>query len=324
MDRRSFLGIAALAGLARPGKVAAAEGWPRRTVRILVGFAPGGFTDVGARALAQQLSAEFGQSFVVENRSGASGTLATDMAAKAAPDGYTLLFGHSTPNAVAAALFRNLPYDPMRDLRPISQLAVHPHMLVVPASSPYRTVSELVAAAKAKPGTLTYSSSGLGSVHHMASALFAHAAGLELVHVPYRGSAPAMADLIAGRVDMTVDGVGAVGPQIREGKLRALAAGTMERIPSFPDLPTLRELGFGDIDAVSWIGLFGPAGLPDPIALRLEEGVAKALRDPALSKLITDSGARLATRRGAEFRDFIGSEIAAYRAALGGGQISLD
>lgn len=297
--------------------------WPLRPVRVLVGFAPGGFSDLGARALAQALTAHYGQSFVVENRSGASGTIATDLAAKAPADGYTLIFGHSTPNAVAAAVFKDLPYDPVRDLAPIAQVATHAHMLVVPPGSPYRSVAELVAAAKAAPGTVTYASAGIGSVHHMASELFASAAGIELLHVPYRGSAPAMADMLAGRVAMIVDGVGSVGPYVAEGRLRALAAGSAERIERLPDLPTLRELGYGEIDAVSWVGLFAPAGVPEPIASSLASATDAAVKTPTLLKVISDSGAKPAFRGTEAFRDFVAAEVGRYRAVIGTGQVPL-
>lgn len=324
---RRTLGLAGLAllgaPLARPA-LAQAAAWPRRPVRVLVGFAPGGFADIVARALAEQLTAQLGQSFVVENRTGASGTLATNAVAKAAPDGETLLLGHSTPNAVAAALFQNLPYDPVKDLTAIAQVAVHPHMLVVPAASPFQSTADLVAAAKARPGTVTYSSAGIGSVHHLASAIFAQKAGLELTHVPYRGSAPAMTDLIAGRVSFAIDGVSAVAPQIADGKLRPLAAGTLARIGRFPQLTTLQEQGYGEIDAMSWVGLFGPAGLPPEIVATAAAAVDKALQAPAMQKMLADASTIAATRRGAVFQDFVALEVARYKSVLGDNQIPLD
>ncbi len=320
MLRRNVLGGLALAAVAP----AWAQEWPTRPVRLLVGFAPGGFADIVARVMAEQYAAIFGQPFVVENRTGASGTIATAAAAKAAPDGYTLLLGHSTPNAVAAALYANLPYDPVRDLTPIAQIASHPHMLVVPAASPFRSTADLVAAAKADPGKITYASSGIGSVHHIASAMFAQKAGIELTHVPYRGSAPAMADLIAGRVSMEIDGVGAVAPQIADGKLRPLAAGTLARIPRYPDLPTLQEQGYGEIDAMSWVGLFGPPGLPQPIAARLAEATTRALAAPPVVKMLADASTLPATRQGQAFADFVALEVARYNAVLGGNRMMLD
>ncbi|WP_426957069.1 Bug family tripartite tricarboxylate transporter substrate binding protein [Muricoccus radiodurans] len=324
MFRRGVLGGAmALLGVGSARAQGTGAGaWPQRPVRMLIGFAPGGFTDIMARAVAEQLSAQLGQSFVIENRSGASGTIATTAVARAPADGYTLLFGHSTPNAVAAALFRDLPYDPLRDLTPISEVAVHPHMLVVPADSPFRSAADIVAAAKARPGSVTYASSGIGSVHHVACETFAKGAGIELTHVPYRGSAPAMADLIAGRVAMTIDGVSAVAPQIADGKLRPLAAGTLERIGRFPELPTLQELGYGEIDAMSWVGVFGPPGLPAEIVASLTAAMDRAR--PALVRVAESGGSVIAARNGAEFRDFIALEIGRYRAVLGDGQIPLN
>lgn len=313
-------GLAALA----PAAAWAQGQWPDRPIRMLIGFAPGGFTDIMARATAEQLGARLGQPVVIENRSGASGTIATLAATRAAPDGNTLLFGHSTPNAVAAALFRDLPYDPLRDLTPIGQVAVHPHLMVVPAASPFRSVADVVAAAKAGPGRVTYSSSGIGSVHHLACGLFAQKAGVELTHVPYRGSAPAMADLIAGRVDLTIDGVSAVAPQIEQGTLRPLAAGTLARIARFPDLPTLQELGYGEIDAMSWVGVFAPPGMPPAIVARLTAALGGARRSAPMRKVAEDGGSLIAERDGAAFRDFIALEIDRYRAVLGEGRIPLN
>lgn len=322
MLRRHLL--AALAAGASTPAPAQPAAWPARPVRLMVGFAPGGFADIVARGIAEQMSAILGQSVVVENRTGASGTLASGAVAKAPADGSVLLLGHSTPNAVAAALFKDLPYDPVADFTTIAQIAVHPHMLVVPAASPFRSTADLVAAAKAAPGTITYSSAGIGSVHHLASATFAQKAGLELTHVPYRGSAPAMTDLIAGRVSFAIDGVSAVAPQIADGKLRPLAAGTLARIGRFPDLPTLQEQGYGEIDAMSWVGLFGPAGLSPEIVARAAAAVDKALEAPAMQKLLADASTIPSTRRGAEFSEFVALEVSRYRAVLGENRIPLD
>ena len=327
MPTRRALGAAALSLLAAPAvhapAVHAQGSWPRRPVRFLVGFAPGGFSDIVARAVAEQYTALLGQPFVVENRSGASGTIATDVVAKAPADGSVLLFGHSTPNAVAAALFSNLPYDPLRDLTPVAQIAVHPHLLVVPTSSPYRTTAELIAAARARPGAISFSSSGVGSVHHLACGLLAQKAGVELTHVPYRGSAPAIADLLAGRVDMTIDGISAMAPLIEEGKLRALAAGTLERIARYPELTTLQEQGYGEIDAMSWVGVFGPPGLPAEITQALSQAADQAMRTPAMQRVLASGGSIAATRRGEDFRAFIAVEIERYKAVLGDGKIAL-
>jgi len=244
--------------------------------------------------------------------------------AKAPADGSVLLLGHSTPNAVAAALFRDLPYDPVKDFTAIAQVAVHPHMLVVPAGSPFQTTADLVAAAKQKPGGIAYSSAGIGSVHHLASAIFAQKAGLELTHVPYRGSAPAMTDLIAGRVGFAIDGVSAVAPQIADGKLRPLAAGTLARIGRFPDLPTLQEQGYGEIDAMSWVGLFGPAGLPPEITARAAAAVDRALQAPAMRKMLAEASTIASDRRGAAFQSFVALEVERYQAVLGDNRIPLD
>lgn len=321
MLTRRALGATTLAALATPALGQAA--WPSRPVRIMVGFAPGGFADIVARAMAEQCTAQLGQQFVVENRSGASGTIAADAVAKAPADGSVLLLGHSTPNAVAAALFSNLPFDPLKDLTPISQIAVHPHLLVVPAASPFRSTADLITAAKARPGAVSFCSAGIGSVHHIACSMLGQKAGVEFTHVPYRGSAPAMADLIAGRVDMTIEGINTVGPMIADGRLRALAAGTLARIAVLPDLTTLQEQGYGDIDAASWVGLFGPAGLPEQIVTTLGRVTDQAMQAPTMQRIMTSGGTIPASRRGAEFRAFVAQEIETYKAVLGDGKIAL-
>ncbi|NKC34564.1 Bug family tripartite tricarboxylate transporter substrate binding protein [Falsiroseomonas selenitidurans] len=322
MPTRRALGAAALSLLAAPA-LRAQGAWPNRPVRLLVGFPPGGFTDVVARAIAEQYTAILGQSFVVENRSGASGTIAADAVAKAPADGSVLLLGHSTPNAVSAALFSNLPFDPQKDLTAVAQLAVHPHLLVVPAASPFRTTADLITAAKARPGAISFCSAGIGSVHHTACAMLAQKAGVEFTHVPYRGSGPAMADLIAGRVDMTIEGINTVGPLIEDGKLRPLAAGTLARISRLPNLTTLQEQGYGDIDAQSWVGIFGPAGLPAAIVARLGTASDQAMGAPAFQRILTTGGSIPANRRGADFQAFLALEIERYKAVLGDGKIAL-
>ena len=321
MLTRRLFGAAALTALATPALAQSA--WPRRPVRLLVGFAPGGFSDIVARAVAEQYTQSLGVNVVVENRSGASGTLATDVVAKAPADGSVLLLGHSTPNAVAAALFSNLPYDPLNDLTPIAQIAVHPHLLVVPAASPYQTTDALIAAARARPGAISYASSGIGSVHHVACATLAQKAGVELVHVPYRGSAPAMADLLAARVDMTIDGVSAVAGPIGDGKLRPLAAGTLARIDRWPDMPTLQEQGYGEIDAMSWVGVFGPPGLPPALVQAAAAAADDALASATMRRVLEAGSSIPSTRRGPEFREFVALEISRYKAVLGNSQIPL-
>ena len=321
MIARRTLGTAALAALASPSLAQMA--WPQRIVRLLVGFAPGGFSDIVARAVAEGYTQSLGVNVVVENRSGASGTLATDFVAKAPADGSVLLLGHSTPNAVAAALFSNLPYDPLKDLTPIAQIAVHPHLLVVPASSPHRTTAELIAAARARPGSISFSSAGIGSVHHVACATLAQKAGVEMVHVPYRGSAPAMADLLAGRVSMTIDGVSAVAVPIGEGKLRPLAAGTLQRIARWPNLSTLQEQGYGEIDAMSWVGVFAPPGLPPALVEAAARAADDALASTTMQRVLEAGSSIPATRRGPEFRDFVALEISRYKSVLGNSQIAL-
>jgi tripartite-type tricarboxylate transporter receptor subunit TctC len=314
--RTSFkiIGLTLICGLLNVNTaIAQSATWPDKPVKILVGFAPGGFTDVLARALAAEFTNQFKQPFVVENRSGASGTIGTTAAVRSAPDGYTLLLGHSTPNAIAAALFPKLPYDPIRDLTPIAQVAIHPHVLVVAKSAPWQSVQELIADARKNPGTINYASSGVGTVQHVAGEMLAASAKVTLNHIPYRGSGPALVDIVNGTVSMSIDGAGVVASQVAAGNLRLLAAGSAQRISKYPDLPTLQELGYSGVDAVSWFGLFAPAGLPTEITAALEKATKTALSSPALEKVLSSGGARPGTLTGVNFKAFIQNEIDAYK-----------
>ena len=287
MLSRTLLG--ALAATAAAGAAHASQEWPQRNVRLLVGFTPGGFVDIVARAMAEQFTTGFGQTFVVENRSGAAGTIAADATSKAAPDGYTLLMGHSSPNAVAAALYANLPYDPVRDLTPIIQIASHPHMLSVPATSPFHSTADLVAAAKAAPGKLTYASAGIGALHHIAAEMFARAAGIELTHVPYRGSTPAVTDLVAGQVQVMFDVTPTALPQIKAGKTRALGATTAKRLEVLPDLPTVAETVPG-YEAAAWIGVGAPKGTPKAVIDILNKQINAAVTDDKIKRRLLELG----------------------------------
>jgi tripartite-type tricarboxylate transporter receptor subunit TctC len=260
---------------------AAAQSWPAKPVRIVVPLSPGGFADVPARILAPRLSAQFGQQFYVENRPGAGGTIGTDFVAKSEPDGHTLLFT-ATPHVISPWLYKSLPYDALKDFAPVARVASGPYVLVVNSQFPVNSVPELIAAAKAQPGKIDYASSGNGSAQHLVTALFASLAGLDLSHVPYKGSGPAMQDLLSGQVKVSFAGIPNVLGQVRAGRLRVLAVTTAARWPDLPEVPTVAEAGVPGYEATLWLALVAPAATPAEIVQRLYAEIGKALQDPEL------------------------------------------
>ena len=286
MRRRHLLG----AGLAIPTLAHAQAGYPQRPVRVVVPFAAGGATDILARAVAQALHAEYGQSFVAENRTGAGGTIGAEAVAKSAPDGYTLLLGTTATQSITPHLYSRLSYDPARDFAAVSAVASVPMVLAVHPSLGVTDVAGLIAKAKAEPGTITFASSGQGSITHLASELFRARAGVELTHIPYRGSAPAMTDLVAGRVLMMIDHAPTILPHIQSGALRALGVAGTEPIAQLPGvLPIGRALqGF---EVSSWFGVLAPAGTPAPIVSLLNASIGKALAQPEMVAKLREQGA---------------------------------
>jgi tripartite-type tricarboxylate transporter receptor subunit TctC len=259
-----------------------AQTYPSRPVRIVVPLSPGGFADTPARMLAPRLSTQLGRQFFVENRPGAGGTIGADFVAKSAPDGHTLLLT-GTPHVISAHLYKTLPYDALKDFTPVALVASGPYALVVnPQRLQVNSVGELIAAAKAQPGKIDYASSGNGSAQHLVGALFNSMAGVELNHVPYKGSGPAMQDLISGQVSVSFAGVPNVLGHVKSGRLRALAVTTPKRWSELPDVPTLAEAGVASYEATLWLNLAGPAGMPAEIVQRLHGEIAKALQDPEL------------------------------------------
>jgi tripartite-type tricarboxylate transporter receptor subunit TctC len=259
-------------------------------VRIVVGYAAGGGTDIVARLMAERLTRAWGQPVVVENRTGAVGTLAADLLAKAPPDGHTLMMAASPELAIARSTQRNLPYDPVRDFAPVVLVCELPFLLVVHPSVPARTLGELLQLARAQPGRLNYASFGTGSSSHLVGELFRATAGVDVNHIPYRGSAPAIADLIAGQVQMAFDTFPAALPHVREGRLRAIAAAMPERSPLAPEVPTFGEAGLPGFTGGTWIGLIAPAATPAPVVDRIwrdsdalmRDGFADAMRERGL------------------------------------------
>jgi tripartite-type tricarboxylate transporter receptor subunit TctC len=288
MDRRAASGWIA-AAIAAPGGFARAQTFPTRPVRLVVPFAPGGFTDVVARILAQKLSQAMGQQFVVENKPGAGSTIGTDFVAKSAPDGYTLVMV-SSAHVISPWIYKSLPYDPIKSFTAVSKLADSAYVLLVNPKVPARNVQEFIALAKAQPESIHYASSGNGSAQHLMGGLFVALSGAPLKHVPYRGSAGAAADLIAGVVESSFAGVPNAMAQVPSGRLRALAVTTARRIPQLPDVPTLQEAGVPGYDASVWLGLLAPAGTPPAIIARLNAEVAKALEAPDTRKALYNAG----------------------------------
>jgi tripartite-type tricarboxylate transporter receptor subunit TctC len=291
-----------------------AQAWPTKPIRLLVGFAPGGGTDIVARALAPRMSEVLGQQVVVDNRPGASGTIAADLTAKATADGYTLLMGHSNSNAIAPFVLSKLPYDAGKDFSPITYIGYVPNVLVVHPSVPAKSVAELIEIAKAKPGIYTYASSGIGSTQHLAGALFAKLTDTQLIHVPYKGSGQAVVDLIAGQVNMNFDTMPPVLPHIKEGKLRALAISTPQRLSQLPDVPTFAEVGIRGFDVTNWYSVMGPKDLPKDIVAKINDAVKKAMADPEIRPKLEGQGVQFGGAQSPEeFSGFIKSELTKYQ-----------
>lgn len=282
--------------------------YPDKPVNIVVGFSAGGTTDVIARIMAKELTQELGQTFVVENKPGAGSNIATDYVRRAKPDGYTLLFVAVT-STINQTLYRNVKFDLTKDFVPVALGAKVPNILVVNPSVPVKSVQELVDYAKSKPGELAFASSGSGTSIHMAGELFKQSAGIDAVHIPYKGSAPAMADLIGGQVDYMFDNMPSAWPHVEAGSLRALAVTTADRSKTAPDLPTMQESGFPSFDVSSWFGVIAPKGTPDDIINKLNEVMLAALAKPQVQESLEDLGAVPAKTTPAEFGAFIKSEV---------------
>jgi tripartite-type tricarboxylate transporter receptor subunit TctC len=266
-----------------------AQNYPSRPIRMVIPLSPGGFADVPGRLLAARLSSALGRPVYVENKPGAGGTIGADAVAKSAPDGHNILFT-GTPHVISPWLYRTMPYDAMRDFAPVALVATGPYILVVNPRLGVGTVRELVAAAKAHPGTIDYASSGNGSAQHLVSSLFSSMAGAPLNHVPYKGSGPAMQDLVSGQVKVSFAGIPNALAHLKTGRLRALAVSTSKRWPDLPEVPTVAEAGIPDFEATLWLNLAAPAGTPAEIVQRLYNETAKALQEPELQTSFRASG----------------------------------
>ena len=315
--RLCLIGSTALALASAAPSAWAQAAWPNKPVRIVVPFPPGGTTDILARAIAPELGKAFGQSFIIENRGGAGGNVGTEIVAKAANDGYTLLMGTVGTHGINRALYEKLPYDPIKDFVPITLVASVPNVMVMNAdkarSLGINSVQDFIAYAKARPGKLNMASSGSGTSIHLAGELFKSQTGIFMVHVPYRGSSPALLDLIAGNMDVMFDNLPSSMQHIRAGKLKAFAVTSGQRSSALPDVPTVEEAGkLKGFEASSWFGLLAPAGTSADIVNRVQREVARALNDPAIKEKLQAQGAIPGGITPAEFARLIDSEHAKW------------
>jgi tripartite-type tricarboxylate transporter receptor subunit TctC len=319
MKRRDVLSGLAAAGLAVSCRSAGAQNvtWPTRTITMIVPFPPGGQGDLAARPVALALERILGQSVIVENRGGAGGAVGNAAVARAEPDGYTLLMTLSSLAVLPEAdrLFDRRPAYEIDQLQPIGRVLADPTLLAVPASAPWKTLADLVADARAQPGKIPYGSSGPYGTLHIAMEMFAKAADIRLVHVPYRGAGPALNGLLGGQIQALASAPGVLKPHVESGAIRVLANWGGVRVPAFPDVPTFKELGFQDVEFYIWAGLFTPKGLPEPVRSRLEEAFARAMRDPDVVRTFENAGSPPAYQSAAEFSRFVEQDSARLIAA---------
>jgi tripartite-type tricarboxylate transporter receptor subunit TctC len=305
-----FFGFFLLATCAN--SAALAQTYPTKSIRMIVGYPPGGGTDIVGRMVAQKLGESFGQTVVVDNRGGATGNIGTELAARAAPDGYTILMGNVAPNAINVSLYSKLAFDPVKDFEPVSLVASTPNILVVHPSLPVKTVSDLVALAKARPGALNYPSAGIGSSSHLAGELLAILAGINIVHVPYKGGGPALVDLLSGQMQIMFATMPAAMPHVKAGKVRPVAVTSARRSQAMPGLPTIAETGVKDYAAATWYGVLAPARTPRPVVTRLHGEIVKILSAPETKERLLAQGFEPVGSSPDEFGAYIKSEIAKW------------
>ena len=285
-----------------------AQAYPTRSIRLVVPFPAGGTTDILARAAAQKLSESLGQAVIVDNRPGAAGNIGADIVAKSAPDGYTLLMGTVGTHAINPGLYAKMPYDHVKDFMPVVLVAGVPNVLVVNPAFPVNSVAELIALAKSKPGTVNFASSGSGTSIHLSGELFKTMAGVDITHIPYKGSSPALTDLMGGQVQIMFDNLPSSLPLIKGGKLRAIAVTSLKRAPALPDVPTLNESGLPGFEASSWFGVLAPTGTPAPVVARINADVNKWLQSPEAREQLLAQGANAAGGTSEQFAAHIRAE----------------
>lgn len=321
MHKTFLVGLTATA-LAAAVSTAFAQNYPTRTVRVVVPYAAGGNTDIVARLIAQHLTTGWGQQVIVDNRPGGATNIGAEFVARAQPDGYTLLMGGAS-NAINMTLFRKPPYDTLKDFAPVVLCTVGANLLTVHPSVPAKNLRELMALARAKPGQLNFASSGIGSSNHMAGELFKLMAKIDIAHVPYKGNAPALADLTGGHIEMGFAGITAQIPLIKAGKLRAIALSSRERFPAVPDIPTFHESGLPGYQSSTWFGLLAPAAVPADIVHKINADVAKVLSQPDVKQRLERDGQITGGQSSEEFTKFIREEIEKYAKVIKAAKVPL-
>jgi tripartite-type tricarboxylate transporter receptor subunit TctC len=319
--RRAALGLAATAALA--GAAHAQGDWPQRSIRMISPFPPGGAADLLARVLAEELSPVLRQTVVVENRTGAGGSVGTEAVVRSAPDGYTLVMGSAGPMAINPSLLR-LSYDPARDLVPVAPVAAVASVLVVHPAVNARSLQELLALARAEPGKLNYGSAGIGSAQHLFMELLKQRATVDITHVPYRGTGPAMVDTVGGRLTMMFDTTPTALPHIRDGRVRPIAVSAAQRDPALPDVPTIAEAGVAGYAALGWYGVFGPTGMPAPVVERLNREITGLLARPDFRAKLTAQGVEAMGGTAAEFTAMVAQDRERWAEVIRRGNIRVD
>ncbi|CAN7174051.1 tripartite tricarboxylate transporter substrate binding protein [Acidovorax sp. LjRoot118] len=324
--RRTLLAALATAavGAAIPAGALAQAAYPSKPVTIVVPFAAGGTTDILARIIGQALTSELGQPVVVDNRAGAGGNIGGALAAKAPADGYTLFMGTVGTHAINASLYKKMPFDPVKDFAPLTRVANVPNLLVANPAQPYKSVKELIAYAKANPGKVNFGSSGNGSSIHLSGELFKSLAKVDMVHVPYKGSAPAVTDLLGNQIGIMFDNMPSAIQHVRSGKLVPIAVTTAKRSPELPNVPTIAEAGVPGYEATSWFGMFAPAGTPAPVLAKLNTALVKVLNQAEVKKKINEQGAETYSETPEQFAAFIKTESVKWGKVVQESGASLD
>ncbi len=318
----AFLGLAAVA--VPHGAAQAQTAYPAKAIRLIVPFPPGGGTDMIARAVAQKMADQNKWSVIVDNRPGAGGNLGVDAVAKADPDGYTLVMGQTSNLAINPTLYKKLPYDPLKDLAPVALVSSSPIVIAVPVNSRFKTFADVVAASKGKPDALTLGYSGNGTVAHLAGELAENAAGIHLRHIPYKGAAQAMTDLVGGQIDLYMSSVPTLLGQVRNGKLKVIAITSAKRSPQLPDVPTLAESGYKGFEAVTWFGILAPAGTPTPILAQLNKAINAALQQPDVADKLRSEGGDVLGGTAEQFSALLKAEVPRWAKIVKDSGASLD
>ena len=321
---RAFAHVIAAACMALACAGAAAQGYPAKPIRFVIPYPPGGASDVTARIIGAKMTEAWGQQVVIDNRPGANGIIALENVAKSAPDGYTILMANVGPNAINPVVYSKLPYDAIRDFAPVTLTTKVPQVIVANAYLPVKNIRELVALAKAKPEQIVFASGGSGSSNHLAFELFKSMAGVKIVHVAYKGDAPAMTDAISGYVQLTMPTVIAAAPHITSGKLKALAVGTPKRVPALPGVPTVAESGVPGYESESWGGVMSRAGTPQPVIERLHGEITRILKQPDVREKLEALGGEIVGSTPSEFSAYLKAEIAKWDKVAKTANIRLD